>query len=427
MKKLFTLILALAGYACTAGAWGDLYLICPQNSDWSNTSYTDEFKFTCVAENQYRATVPGSYVTSSRFDFRFRDKDSDKWQNISPESTENDDEITENTTYSTNWENSDVKCFYIAKNEDAKYVHIYCNWNTSTNKWDITCSIVTEQTIYNVAYIRSSSDTSWENVYVYAFLDGVTLTDTWPGTMLSLSDGVYKSTIAGAANSRVIFNNGSYGNGNQSWTLDVAADALYNYSSKVSDQTVAVSSYGMSTFSSAYPLDFTGVENITAYRITGVGENSTLTKEAVTKVPANTGLYIEGTASTNFSVPATATATALGTNLLVPGTGVSISQTDGTNTNFILTVNKKGGGTADTPRFYKVNSAGNTVDTGKAYLQIPTASAAREFFWFGDESTGIEAVAQQRTDGQAYNLAGQRVAQPTRGLYIVNGKKVILK
>jgi len=30
-------------------------------------------------------------------------------------------------------------------------------------------------------------------------------------------------------------------------------------------------------------------------------------------------------------------------------------------------------------------------------------------------------------DGNFYNLAGQRVAQPAKGLYIVNGKKVIIK
>ena len=31
------------------------------------------------------------------------------------------------------------------------------------------------------------------------------------------------------------------------------------------------------------------------------------------------------------------------------------------------------------------------------------------------------------TDREVYNLAGQRVAQPTKGLYIVNGKKVVIK
>jgi hypothetical protein len=45
-----------------------------------------------------------------------------------------------------------------------------------------------------------------------------------------------------------------------------------------------------------------------------------------------------------------------------------------------------------------------------------------------NDVTAIEAVkAQNVENGQYFNLAGQRVAQPTKGLYIVNGKKVIIK
>jgi hypothetical protein len=45
-------------------------------------------------------------------------------------------------------------------------------------------------------------------------------------------------------------------------------------------------------------------------------------------------------------------------------------------------------------------------------------------------ATGITNVAksqEQTANSQYFNLAGQRVAQPTKGLYIVNGKKVIVK
>ena len=245
MKKLITLLLVLTGMVSTASAWDDLYLICKENNNWSNTTYSDAFKFTCVAENQYRATVPGSYVNSGAWYFRFRDKSSTTWMNISPESTENDQEIT-GTVYSTNWQNSSVKSFYIAQDASAKYVHIYCNWNTSTNKWDITCSKVTSQTDYHVAYTNPSD---WENVYVYSFLDGVTLTAAWPGTKLSLSNGDYKATITGAANSRVIFNKGESGDGNQSWTMDLVDNGVYNYSERVENQSVPVSSYKNATFS----------------------------------------------------------------------------------------------------------------------------------------------------------------------------------
>ena len=115
--------------------------------------------------------------------------------------------------------------------------------------------------------------------------------------------------------------------------------------------------------------------------------------------------------------------------MLVAGTGATIYRTDGDYTNFILTVNKADGTTVETPKFFKVNENGNTVPAGKAYLQILTANVgAREFFWFDDDVTAIDAVENnQKMDGQAYNLAGQRIAQPTKGLYIVNGKKYIVK
>ena len=45
------------------------------------------------------------------------------------------------------------------------------------------------------------------------------------------------------------------------------------------------------------------------------------------------------------------------------------------------------------------------------------------------ESTGINTlnVEREMLNGEVYNLAGQRVPNPRKGLYIVNGKKVIMK
>ena len=68
-----------------------------------------------------------------------------------------------------------------------------------------------------------------------------------------------------------------------------------------------------------------------------------------------------------------------------------------------------------------------TIPSGKPYIAI-AGGGARDFLGFDDETTGIEAVEQAvKADNQYFNLAGQRVTQPTKGLYIVNGKKVIIK
>ena len=68
-----------------------------------------------------------------------------------------------------------------------------------------------------------------------------------------------------------------------------------------------------------------------------------------------------------------------------------------------------------------------TIPSGKPYIAI-AGGGARDFLGFDDDTTGIESVEQAaKVDNQYFNLAGQRVAQPTKGLYIVNGKKVIIK
>ena len=67
------------------------------------------------------------------------------------------------------------------------------------------------------------------------------------------------------------------------------------------------------------------------------------------------------------------------------------------------------------------------MSAGKIYLQGKASYGAREFLGFGDV-TAINKVEMKKVeDGVFYNLAGQQVAQPTKGLYIVNGKKVVIK
>ena len=75
--------------------------------------------------------------------------------------------------------------------------------------------------------------------------------------------------------------------------------------------------------------------------------------------------------------------------------------------------------------FYKLSASG-TIGANKAYLVY--SAGAREFFGFG-ETTGIDAtlVNSEKVNSEVYDLQGRRVSQPTKGLYIVNGKKYIKK
>ena len=83
-------------------------------------------------------------------------------------------------------------------------------------------------------------------------------------------------------------------------------------------------------------------------------------------------------------------------------------------------------------KLYNVDSS-VTVGANKAYVNKSaiTPSLARGFVDLDfNEPTGIETIANSQelnANSKFFNLAGQRVAQPTKGLYIVNGKKVLVK
>ena len=180
-----------------------------------------------------------------------------------------------------------------------------------------------------------------------------------------------------------------------------------------------------STLASAYGLDFAhasaSIGTLTAYAVTGITA-STITLTSVSELPANSGVILKGTAAATYAIPIKATAAYDGTNLLKAAVTAKTLD-DGSfyilkNGEFHLVT-----GAAD--------EAARTVPAGKAYLlatDVPSGARALTFAFGDDESTGISTVkAGGLLDGEFYNLQGQRVDAPKSGLYIVNGKKVIIK
>lgn len=180
------------------------------------------------------------------------------------------------------------------------------------------------------------------------------------------------------------------------------------------------------TFSSTLPLDFTGT-TVEAYT---AAYNSTSQKVELTrvyKVPANTGLFIKGTAD---DIPVlTGDADVIGTNNLVAvSEATTVAETDGSNTNYVLALADKND---ESQGVVFLKAADTTVGAGKAYLQIPTVSAPAPqlMLSFGDViATGINMVQGDgfKVNGY-YDLQGRKVMNPKKGLYIVNGKKVVIK
>ena len=192
-------------------------------------------------------------------------------------------------------------------------------------------------------------------------------------------------------------------------------------------ETVTLSSAGMGSFCSTRPLDFSGTDNIKAYIVSAFKPSTgevTLTR--ITDVPANTGIVVKGDEDT-YTIPWGPGETVVANMLVGVTTNTVLNKVDGDYTNYILA--KKNGNLG----FYAV-SDGSTLSAGKAYLPLPTAqlpsgAGVRQMTMiFDDETTGIQqSISSVESNKDYYDLQGRRVSTPTRGLYIVNGKKVVIK
>ena len=92
---------------------------------------------------------------------------------------------------------------------------------------------------------------------------------------------------------------------------------------------------------------------------------------------------------------------------------------------------------ADDDVIYGVTSAGRiakaganaSIDGFRAYFDLPAGATAR--LSFADEDgtvTVINAIDFDKvTNGEVYNLNGQRVEGTKKGLYIINGKKKVVR
>nr|MCR5333566.1 hypothetical protein [Bacteroidaceae bacterium] len=143
-------------------------------------------------------------------------------------------------------------------------------------------------------------------------------------------------------------------------------------------------------------------------------------------VPAETGVLLRGEPGETYTLTTSNETPAMVTdNALVAVTEqMNIAQTADDYTNFGLS-----GGV-----FKKVNTNGGIVKANHAYLHIPTsalttdASARGIYLSWDDDATGITAVnGSGLTVNSCYDLQGRRTENPSKGLYIVNGKKVIIK
>ena len=191
----------------------------------------------------------------------------------------------------------------------------------------------------------------------------------------------------------------------------MALPQIYRLNEGGSTFNIAVSEAGWRGLVTA--VDATLPETLTAYTVTAYNE-STATLTKVDAVKANTPYIVKGDEGTYTLKVAEEEIEAPENNLL------QISTKNTGNGVYVLYNGASGVG------FYLWS--GGSLGAGRVYL--PATTNAREFIGLDSETTGISTVnseAKSLFNSEFFNMAGQRVAKPAKGLYIVNGKKVVIK
>lgn len=196
--------------------------------------------------------------------------------------------------------------------------------------------------------------------------------------------------------------------------------------------TITINQYGSATYCSEYALDFSEVEGLKAYAATGYNTaTQVITLTRVQTAKEGTGLFIMGEPG-EYTVPVIEHSNDYTLNLLVgtlERTTVNATTSDGNYMNFKYTV-KSGD---NTPMFYQFED-NSTLSAGKAYLQLPavlfpsTASKSVSVRFDDGKTTDIEELeGDNGTVKTVYDLQGRVVENPTNGIYIIDGKKVVIK
>lgn len=186
------------------------------------------------------------------------------------------------------------------------------------------------------------------------------------------------------------------------------------------DCQVAIGATGWATLYTAAALDFSSVAGLAAY--TATVDGSTVTLTAVDDVPAGTGVVLNGAAGT-YAIPVAASSTTAKGNLT--GNAAAATAYDAFS-GFTLYGLASSEDTDYAVQFRPVTSG--TIAAGKAFLKVTDGTPVKAFNVVFDEATGIdEMVNGKSANGKWYNLAGQRVSKAQKGIYIVNGKKVLVK
>jgi hypothetical protein len=192
---------------------------------------------------------------------------------------------------------------------------------------------------------------------------------------------------------------------------------------EVNEIPVTITEAGASTLYAPVALtlpELSEGQELKVYTAVKNGEYLILTEVEEGVIPANTGVILMGKVGTavtyNFTISDAASVS------------VPVGELKGTvatkpNEGTIYTLQKSEGA------FVMKKYSGKYLNGFKAYYEMPANSNVQALRLSFGETTGIETVVNGNENGklEIYDMSGRRVEKMTKGLYIVNGQKVLVK
>lgn len=198
-----------------------------------------------------------------------------------------------------------------------------------------------------------------------------------------------------------------------------AVDFIYIQRTGDATETVSVSDAGYATYATTNNVVVPNDENVKVMTVKVNAEGTAIELNEVkagTVIPGNTGFLVKAAAGKHDFVVTSDKGETLANNDLKAATEDVTSADDKF---FALTkLGEKVG--------FALVEKDVVIPAGKAYLEVSKGTAAK-FFSLDGEATGINSVKTAKADGAYYTLEGVKTTKPVKGLYIHNGKKIIVK
>lgn len=194
--------------------------------------------------------------------------------------------------------------------------------------------------------------------------------------------------------------------------LSSGASSINNESPVIQfEYTDGKSSTHWDTFVTDCTVDFNAIKGVTAYKVTGIVDG-VVVKEPITEAPRNTPVLLELTVQPSFTESGESVGNVIDNQLrtsdgTVYGAGI-----------YVL------GEQVGQPGFVKLGST-ERVPKGKAYLVVNSGDA--DFYPLAGTTAISEIPTTSSDDSDWYTLSGQRVKQPTHGIFVKQGKKHIIR